>query len=141
MKREHARWFVYWLLSTDPRPFMVVLGFWTAAWGLWLAIPWAITFTNPIYDAVRFLASESVWGIVLFVVGVGKIYHAFRPIGSAALIITFIATFLWVFIFIAFMISAPHTTAIPVYGQVVVYNAWLLYRIQGALLDGRAHDQ
>ena len=141
MKGDNARWFVDWLLSTDPRPFMVVLGFWTAAWGLWLAIPWSVTFANPIYDAVRFLAPESVWGFVLFAIGVGQIYHAFRPIRWAALIITFVATFLWSFIFIAFIVSAPYTTAMPVYGQVVIWNAWLLYRIQGERLSGRKYNQ
>lgn len=126
------RWFVDWTLSTDPRPFMVVLGAWNVIWGTWLIIPWSDAFNNSIYGAMVFLAPESVWGALLIAAGSGQIFHAFRrKIGWAATLTSMLSCFLWGFIFAAFLISAPYSTAIPVYSQVVVWNAWLLYRVNG----------
>ena len=138
--KKHAYSFFNWSITVDPRPFMTILGMFTALWGAWLMMPWVTTFNNPIYDTIAFFAPETVWGAVLFVVGVGKIVHAFRPIDTVSFVIVLIASSLWTFIFVAFVVSAFRTTAIPVYGQVVLWNAWLLYRIQGERLDGRTRS-
>ena len=139
--KANIQFMIDWCLSVDPRPFMVIIGAFTATWGAWLMMPWVTTFENPIYETIGFFAPEEFWGAVLLVVGVGQIVHAFRKIDTGALIIALFATIIWTFIFVSFIISAYRTTAIPVYGQVVLYNAWLLYRVQGERVYGRSRNK
>ena len=133
--RAQVKRFGHWLLTVESRPFLAILGAFSLTWGAFLVSPWVDTFdSSPLYGTLVVVAPETAWGLLAMVVGGWKIYHAFRPVSRGAVWASWLSVFMWSFIVAGFAVSARLTTALPVYGWVLVWNAWLAYRIRGEYL-------
>lgn len=99
------------------------LGFFAFAWGLWLLMPWASFGSSITFSIMESLASEEVWGLVTFTLGVAQIigsqmknsvrWRAFLWLG---------AFFNWFFIFWVFAVANFHSTATPVYFTMSMFS-------------------
>lgn len=59
---------------------IIILGIYTAVWGLWIANPlWDVFARAPLYNQMAVLAPEWAWGLLAVAAGIVTVYGAVRP--------------------------------------------------------------
>lgn len=113
------------LLATkpDPEPFMAAL---TYLWGLWLLNPWVDTFaTGRGYDAMKHIASETVWGTLFLIMGAKMQYAISVKSLKKRRDSCFGLLILWGFIAATIVYSNPLSTGTVVYPLIAAFLTWL----------------
>jgi len=114
---------------------IVILGLYTVVWGLWLANPfWTVLDAAPVYDQMRSLFPEVVWGIIAIVCGLVTIYGAYRPSYRALIFGSSVAWAHWFMIAIFYFLGDWRSTAgisslaFAVYAGFIYLNIKVNYR-------------
>lgn len=85
---------------------IIILGLYTATWGLWVANPFWTVFTQaPIYLAMAQMAPEIVWGAIAVTAGIVISYGAYKPSAKNLQLGAFVGFFHWFVIGILYLIS------------------------------------
>lgn len=108
---------------------IVVLGFYTIIWGLWILSPWWSVFSAaPLYATLASVSSEVVWGALAVLAGVCVTYGAYHPSRRNLQFGAFVGALHWfiiaIFYFLADWASTGGITALTfaVYSGLVWVN-------------------
>lgn len=118
------------LLPINPAA-VVLLGFYTVVWGLWVANPfWSVFGTAPLYSFLASLAPEVFWGGLAILCGAitsyGAVKRKYRPlvIGSA------VAFWHWLMIGVMYFAGDPLNTGGVTAIMLAVYAAFVYLNIR-----------
>lgn len=117
---------------------IVILGFYTIVWGLWIASPfWSVFEAAPLYTVLASVSSEIVWGSLAVLAGICVTYGAYHPSRRNLQFGSFVGSLHWfviaIFYFLADWASTGGITALTfsVYSGLV----WVNVKINGAYYD------
>lgn len=78
---------------------IIVLGFYTIVWGLWLLSPFWTVFTQaPIYSAMMSVGTEPVWGAIAIASGMLIMRGAIKPSYINLRVGSFVGFFYWLIV-------------------------------------------
>jgi hypothetical protein len=103
---------------------VLLAGFYSFMWGLWVANPMWSTFPqSPVYEVLSWSGSEFAWGLIQMAVGVGLILAAFDSLRFIKYA-TFAGFISWLLIAISFAISNFQSPGMWVTGYLAATNAY-----------------
>lgn len=119
---------------------IVVLGFYTILWGLWIVSPfWSVFNAAPLYSTLASVSSEVVWGSLAVLAGVCVTYGAYRPSRVNLQFGSFVGALHWFIIALFYFIADWTSTggisalAFAVYSGIV----WVNVKMNGAYYDAQ----
>ncbi|AXH69575.1 hypothetical protein HWB79_gp238 [Streptomyces phage LukeCage] len=119
-----------------------IMGAYTFVWGLWLALPWATFERSPIYEAMKTLAPELVWGPVAMLIGLlmlrGVWKQSYRALqaGAAA------GFYYWLVIAVFYILGSWESVGWINAFMVSLYCAFVAInlRVNRKFIDPELHD-
>lgn len=100
------------------------------SWGLWLLMPWPTFAAARSFDAMREMAPEWLWGLVILLAGaaqlVGLLLDHWRGRRAGALALAAI----WMFIGTMIGIASPTSTGVVVYPWLSLASLWAYWRMR-----------
>ena len=109
---------------------VLLAGFYSFMWGLWVFWPWNDAFpTSQIYALLAWTGSELIWGGVNMVIGMALIWAAFdsRKAMKYASLAGFVS---WFLIALSFAFSSPQNAGMWVTGYLAANFAYFYLRLQ-----------
>lgn len=107
-------------------PFSILIaGFYSFMWGLWVALPFWDTFAkSPIYEVLSWTGSEVIWGGIQMVIGVILMAAAFDSLRGMKYA-TFAGFVTWTWITISFAIADFHNAGMWVTGFLAATHGYM----------------
>lgn len=98
------------LLPINPAA-VIILGIYTAVWGLWVANPfWEVFSHAPLYSAMASFMPEYIWGILAITMGAITIYGAVNRYYAALVRGAAASGFFWLFVCIFYFVGDAAST-------------------------------
>lgn len=115
---------------------VILLGIYTIVWGLWMVAPWSVFPDAGLYDQMRALAPEQVWGTIAIICGSFTAYGAYRPSYKTLTIGAGMAFSHWFIISILYFMGNWRNTGGITAATFALYAAYVYLNIRVNKLDG-----
>src|SRR6478672_2688241 len=103
---------------------IIVLGFYTIVWGLWLVVPmWSTFGSSPVYLVMAKFAPEFLWGLLAIIAGMFITRGAIKPSYENLQLGSFIGFFHWLIIGIFYLFGQWQSTAWITAFAFAIYSA------------------
>ena len=90
---------------------VIIMGFYTFLWGVWLASPfWHVFDHAPLYMTLAGLAPEWAWGLWAIAVGLVMVYGVVRKSHRSLTTGAFVGMFHWLLISLLYFFADWHST-------------------------------
>ena len=118
------------LNNHDIEPIELLLGLLSVMFGIWILNPYTNTFnTVSSFRVISNIFNESVFGSIMFAVGLIQLYCIFRDHYKIEKNIAILSAVIWSFITVSFIYSNVAAVGIPIYLLFTISNLWVFYRL------------
>jgi uncharacterized YccA/Bax inhibitor family protein len=122
---------------------IIVLGFYTILWGLWLANPfWSVFPYSGVFAVMGRFATEAVWGIIAVFAGILIARGAIKPNYDNLVVGALVGFFHWLIIAMFYFAGNWHSTAGLTALVFATYSAliWVNVKVNKSYFKKRSHD-
>ena len=102
----------------------ILLGFFGLSWGTWVLLPFFNTFDGTVYQAFYLVAPPTVWGVVVFFIGLITFLAASTKTYLLRRTMVFLNMILWGFISLLFALTVISSTGVPIFLTLGLYSFW-----------------
>ena len=125
MKKAIPKWMI--TIMDSPLQYTAAsMAFW---FGLWLLMPGESYQSGPAWRALIMLLPENHLGLIMVAIGMFQLFAVVRARRNIGAVSALVAIALWSTIVYSFWLSAPMSTATPIYSHIVGINAIIFLRL------------
>lgn len=110
----------------DTTPVETITAVQSMLFGLWLVLPFNTFNSGNVFDIMNQIAPESVWGILMMVLGIAQLYTVHTKRVVYRIWATRIMLPVWVIIDLSFLLSLTASSASITYFVFVMCSVWSL---------------
>ena len=112
------------IICAETRPLEIAVAVQSILWGFLLVLPLGTFATSKVYSVMAVIASESTWGYVAILIGIGQLILSHVNKADLRGYAAIVALLFWGFIDTAFWLSGSPSTVAPVYLVTCLILMW-----------------
>lgn len=110
---------------------VIILGYYTLLWGIWLVMPWWSVFsTAPLFAIMAVLMPEWAWGTFAIAIGLGLIVATFKQHFISMTWVTLLTGWLWAAVSVFYFVADWQSTGGITSLMLAVYCAFVYLNIR-----------